>query len=813
MRLIQQGPRDAKVVIVGEAPGSTEARTGVPFSGGSGDILNRMLDRVGIRRDDCFITNICHKQPPENDFKYFLKTDKLSLLQGLVRLKEDINDISPNLIIALGAYPLRFLTDREGISKWRGSVLECTLAPGHKVLSTYHPAHILRSWDYKAVAELDLAKCARERAFKDIRRKKREMVLNPSREDLIRLVAELRDAEWLAEDIECFETDTGWKLACVGFADSESRAVVIPADERFKLDAIKELSECPAKKVMQNGTFDVTVLAENGITVQNFAWDTMLAHHSIYTECASGEDEMAALAGKKRKQAALAKGLAFLTSIYTDLPFYKDDGKLWKQTGDLRMFWSYNGLDCVSTREIRDRQAEDIEQLGVWHVFRHAMSLVQPLMACTRRGIKINVKLQGELREKYRLEIERMATALDIAAGGTINVKSPPQVQKLLYEKLGFKPQINRKTRRPTTDKDAISALAGKYNHPVLALIIGIRQHRDFIERYLDAKVDADGRMRCSFDITGTRTGRLSSRQSIYGSGTNLQNIPVRKPEGEGIRRCFEADEGKVLVNRDYKQAESVLVAYISGCKGLIELFEDPTRDLHRENAGRIFGKALIEVDDIERYLAKKVVHACNYGMEADRLVQVVNEDAAYTGIRIDRRTAASLIERYFMLYPEIREVFWKRVKDELRISRTLVSAAPFCRKRIFFARWDEKLERDAYAYIPQSTVGDLGAKAVAECYTCVEPQFEGAETLLNVHDSVMMQCWEKDVEGVANAMQRVMDIELSINGYTFRIPTDCKVGRNWATRPRPEEVEKGIRPPNPNGLIDLDKWLKERVA
>lgn len=816
MKLIQQGPRDAQIVIVGEAPGATEARTGVPFAGGSGDILNRMLDRVGIARESCFVTNLCHVQPPANDFRWFIKPGfRPEFVQGLIQLKEDINAISPNLIIAFGAWPLKVLTGKDGISKWRGSILESTFVPGRKVISTYHPAAILRTWDYKAVAEFDLARCRSEAAFADIRRKRREVVINPSREALPGLVAELRVAEWLSEDIETFANPAGWPpiLACVGFADSEGRAVVIPGESDWQLAAIRELSECPAKKVLQNGVYDLTVLREYGIKVVNFAWDTMLAHHSVYPECAGGDDEMAKLQGKKKQKAALNKGLDFLTSIHTDIPYYKDSGKLWKKTGDISIFYRYNGLDCLATREIMDRQEEDIRAFGVQHVFDHEMSLIEPLTVCTTRGIKIDLQLREELRERYRLEISRMETALTSAAGGTFNSKSPKQMQDLLYDKLGFKQQINHKTGRVTTNKDALAVLAGRYNHPILALILGIRQHRDFVERYLDAKVDADGRMRCSFDITGTRTGRLSSRASIYGSGTNLQNIPVRKPEGEGIRRMFIADEGKVFVYRDYSQAEARIVAYLSGARGLIELFEDPTRDIHKENAARIFGKPLHLVTESERYLAKRVVHACNYGMEAARLVQLVNEDAALTGVRIDIRIAQDLINRYFLLYPEIKETFWKRVQDELRQSRTLTSCEPFARKRTFYGRWDDKLFRDAYAQIPQSTVGDLGARALERCYREVEPRVSESWTLLNVHDSVMMQCLIKDVEEVAYEMERVMAIPLTVNNYTFTIPTDCKVGHNWATRPKPAEVEKGIRPPNPNGLVDLDKWIKEKAA
>lgn len=806
MRLIQSGPREAKIVIVGEAPGEREDAEGKPFIGGSGELLDRMLDRAGISRSQCFITNLCHTRPPKNDFNYFLKPKpRPELLLGIMQLKRDLEEIKPNVVLALGTQPLRFLTNKVGIDKWRGSILEANLVKGLKVIGTYHPAYILRIWDYKAVADFDLQKLAREAATNEIRRPARELVLDPSREDSIGLASSLLNAEWLSVDIECTQTQSGWRLACVGFADSASRAVVWPCNEPWQRSIIKQLCESGVKKVFQNGTFDITVLMENGINVpyETFKYDTMLGFHSIYTECASGSDEASAMEGKK-KQAALAKGLAFQVSIYTDQPFYKDDGKLWQETNDLEMFYRYNALDCVCTYEIMEKQRKDLQEMGVECVLEHEMSLVEPLHKMMQRGVRIDMELRESLKVDFEKQIANLQAFLEKAVG-PVNVKSSKQMVELLYDKLKLPMKYNKHSGNPTADKDAIIELAEKHDHPILKTILAIRQRRDFVERYLEAVVDADGRMRCNYDITGTRTGRLSSRQSIYGSGTNLQNIPSRRPEGEAIRRMFLADEGKVLIGRDYKQAEAWIVAYLSRSDTLIELFNDPSRDVHYENAARIFNLPVSEVSTEQRYLAKKVIHASNYGMGENRLVQVVNEDAPYTGVRITLREAKVLMQKYFMLFPEIKETFWKYVQNELRYSRVL--ATPLGRKRMFFGRWDDKLLRDAYAFIPQSTVGDLGCKAVANCYWQIEKVVPGAELMLQVHDAVYMQCYEKDAAMVAEMMEEAMRIPLTLNGQTFTIPSDCKIGYNWGGRPKQNPEQ------NPNGMIDFDKWVKEKAA
>lgn len=805
MTLIQSGPRDTKIVIVGEAPGNQEMREKLPFVGGAGEILTRQLSAVGISRDNCFITNVCHIQPPKNEFGWFMKPKpKPELVLGLMQLKKDLEEIQPNVVLALGSYPLRFLTGKQGINKWRGSILESSLIPGLKVIGTYHPAYILRVWDYKAVADFDFKRLADEANTAEIRRPVRDLVLNPSREDSIWLESQLLHAQWLSIDIECFETPSGWKLACVGFSDSPARAVVWPCDHDWQLGIIKRLCESSIAKVFQNGTFDITVLGSNGINVpyETFKYDTMLGHHSLYTECAGSEGDGAGT-GAKKKQAAIAKGLGFQVSIYTKEPYYKDDGKLWQETNDLELFWRYNALDAACTYEIMERQREDLKEFGTECVLEHEVALLEPLHKMMQRGVLIDMKLREELTKKFNDEIATFQAVVDKAVGA-VNVKSPKQMLNLLYDKLNLPTKYNRKTGNATANKDAIIELAEKHDHPVLKIILAIRQRRDFVERYLDAQVDRDGRMRCAYDITGTRTGRLSSRQSIHGSGTNLQNIPVRRPEGEGIRRMFLADPGKVLVGRDFKQAEAWIVAYLSRAETLIELFNDPSRDVHFENASRIFGRPVEEITADERYLAKKVIHASNYGMGESRLVQVVNEDAPYTGVRITYSDAKKLMQKYFMIFPEIKETFWREVERELRYSRVLTT--PLGRKRMFFGRWDEKLLREAYAYIPQSTVGDLANKALINCYWQIEKQIEGAELMLQVHDAIYMQCYEKDAERVASVMEQCMTIPLTLHGREFTIPSDCKVGRNWSLRPKKNPEL------NPHGMVDLDVWIKEHA-
>lgn len=764
-------------------PTNADVSNSRPFSGGAGDVLRTMLAANQINIGQCFFTNVVHTTSPTYEFEHFLKkAGQVDLVKGLLQLRQDIIDIKPNLIVALGSGAWRMLTNKQGIDKWRGSVMPCTLVPGHKVLGTYSPGYILKIYDYKAVTTLDLAKVNKEAAYPEIRRPERTFYLNPDDSVLVeQIVNEMLQAEWLSVDIECVQRDDGsWRLSCVGFSDKPDRALVLACDESWRMEYIRRLCESNVPKVAQNGTFDSTVLEQNRIKLNNFRWDTMIAHHALYPECASGGDEMTELAGKKR-QSAIGKGLRFLTSFYTDEPYYKDDGKLWHETNDLQMFWRYNALDAAVTREIRDVQEKDIATYGVEQIFQWSMDLVDPLMRATNRGLLVDMDRRAALTKKYETEIANLQAFLNAQAGGPVNVKSTPQILDLLYNRLGLPTQRKRGSGRPTADKDAINALAGKSTNPVLHTILEIRERRDLLERYLQAQVDPDGRFRCSFDLTGTRSRRLASRQSIYGSGTNLQTIP------EDLRSIFIADPGKTFVIRDYKQAEAVIVAHLARCKGLIELFDDPTRDVHKENASRIFGIPVSQVTKTQRYLAKRVVHASNYGMEAKRLVEIVNQDAAATGVRINLAQAQDLLNRYFMIYPEIKEHFWGDVRRELNATRTLVS--PFGAKRTFFGRYDDKLIRDGYSWKPQCTVGEMGRLAIVR----VARQVPECEFLLNVHDSLLVQCDIGREFEVAAKMELAMRIPVEINGRSIVIPTDCKIGRNWGN----------ATDDNPDGLVE----------
>lgn len=354
MRCQPTGPINAKAMIIGEAPGADEEYHGKPFVGSSGRELTRMLNEAGLDREIFYLTNLLMDRPPDNkfsdhccagkkvvsdDYKTFLPVLKKNcpdvdwpdnyvwnhLAQGkylrpeflpeLYRLKKEIELVRPNLIIPMGGTPTWAVLGVGGISKLRGVITQSTLVPGIKVLPTWHPAYIQRVWDQRLVAVVDLMKAKKEMEYPEIRRPSREVVINPSIQDILDYEPKI-----MASDLLAFDTETAHKqITCISFAPDKENAIVIPFVDKSKpgynyweraedeVEAwriVRRWLNSPVPKLAQNGLYDLQYLwRAHHIPIKNFIEDTMLLHHSLYIE--------------------LNKDLGFLGSVYTDEASWK----------------------------------------------------------------------------------------------------------------------------------------------------------------------------------------------------------------------------------------------------------------------------------------------------------------------------------------------------------------------------------------------------------------------------------------------------------------------------------------------------------
>ncbi len=356
------GPKNAKIAIVGEACGREEEKEGKPFVGSAGQELDKLLLAADIDRAECYITNVFHERPPstatkQNDIGAWCvgaKEIKAAAKDGtldqryevwatskmrtaspmylaperygaLDRLEGELQEVQPNVVIALGNTAAWALLGMSGISKLRGAVTESVLIPGLKVMPTFHPAMFLYDdekpgssprYSWRMVTVRDLMKAQTEAASPSVELKKREITIYPQTEDIPNWVAEhVEPGKMLSVDIE---TGAG-QITCIGFGADELHSLVIPfmledrtsywqteAEEIYTWGCVKGLLEDETiPKLFQNGSYDIQWLAGRmGIMVSNYRFDTMVLHHALYSE--------------------LPKSLEFLGSVYTNERSWKN---------------------------------------------------------------------------------------------------------------------------------------------------------------------------------------------------------------------------------------------------------------------------------------------------------------------------------------------------------------------------------------------------------------------------------------------------------------------------------------------------------
>lgn len=732
------------IAIVGEAPGTEEARLSKPFVGPSGKKLEQMLALAGVRLSDCSLLNVYHYRPKGNKIEYI---PHIEIKLHTEILRRQLKRLKPTLIIALGNTALTSLTACTGIEKYRGSVLQCTLVDGLKVLATYHPAAVLRDPSKDYAYQYDFTKVAMHKNTRDLLRKPLQITVT---KDLTLFEAHFLSPEFvnnpesrLSFDIEC----NGSELTAIGFAKDSNHAYVMPMHHmnrrRFAraLRLIERILTSPVKKIAQNGNFDIVYLAYYyKIRVANYWWDTMLAQHCLYP--------------------TTPKGLDFLASIYTNQPYWKEEGKQWKLKNiDWQQFYDYNGKDAANTYEIYEAQQGLLESRGTYDVFRHEMDLCYPLAFMELHGVLIDQKTCDELYQENELLVDKLQRLLNMTLGYEVNINSPKQMKELIYDVMKLPKRF--KDGKLTTGEDALFTLI-PHGGDVMKLLMNLRELKKR-GTFFKPKVGPDGRMRTTFKPGGTITGRLSSSKSITGSGSNLQNQP------KVARKMFVADPGYVMINADYSKAESWIVAYLANDEKMIEaLLSDG--DFHKINAANVLGIKPEEVDYKKRQLGKRISHAANYMVTAHTFLKVMQKD----GYKVTKAHCQELLDGYFITYPKVR-AFQAKIKDKMFKDMTLVNC--FGRKVTFFAHKNDALFRSACSWIPQGTVGDMTNRALVRIYNDI-PE---VTLLLQIHDAVLMQAKKEDLnDTLIDKIKTCMAVPVNINAHTITIPVDIEVGPNW---------------------------------
>ena len=734
----------AKLLLVATSPSIDEIKSKDFFSSKGKLKLLKMLSLVGLTRNDVSIVNI---------FPYHPKGGKLagiSYNEHKVRyeiLKRKIISLNPTLIIALDEVPMKALTVGDNITKYRGSVLACTLVPSYKVLITYDPyeVYITPKNDYEY--QYDFLRIPANLKSKTIIRKTINIHIEDNL-DVFRSIflapSYLSNPESLLSfDIECIGPD----LVSISFSSDENSAWVLPLHD-FKINKfvealrlINDILKSKVKKVAQNGNFDILYLGYYyNIKVCNFHFDTMLAQHSLYSNT--------------------PKGLDFLASIYTNEPYWKDEGKQWKSKNiNWKEFYEYNGKDSVNTLEIATAQLPLLHERKVYNIFLRSMALCYSMITIEWHGMLVDKKIQQTLCDENAEIYRKLELVFHTFVGYELNVKSPKQVAKYLYEELKLPKKY--KKGKLTTGEDALNSLliAGG---TVIRLILLLRDYgkRD---TFYNIKISPDGRARTTLKIGGTETGRLSSSKSITGTGSNYQNQPPR------ARRLYVPDPGHLMINVDYSKAESWIVAHLANDQQMIDALNGP--DFHVVNASNILNLPVDKITKKERQIGKKISHACNYGVTAFTFQKALAKE----GYKYSKSQCQDLLDAYFIAYPKVK-AFQASIRTQL--SRTMSLTNIFGRKITYFAHWGDNLFRSAYSYIPQGSVGDMTNQGLKNIYDELSLP---VDILLQIHDAVLMQVkYPLITQELIDTIHDLMSFEITIKQHKIKIPVDVDIGPNW---------------------------------
>lgn len=801
---LNQLKQDAKICFVADYPSYADIQVNQGYSDGAGSTLTQCMGHAGMSMAEASLIFLIPDACTQAEFiRYW--TPKAGFTTQATKhfeqLKEAIKEANANVYVPLGEAVMQCLTSKKGITKWHGSILESIDFFGNvKVIPTIDPRAAIRQYLYRYYISADLRRIKEEANYRELNLPVRTLLVQPSYLEACTFLEECLKVKEVAIDIEVYKLE----VSCISFATSPTLCMSIPFDNRWSVEeeitlwrkVAAVLEDPKIDKIFQNGMFDISFLfAKNKITTQGYIHDTMVKHNLNYPD--------------------FPKGLGFITTQYTREPYYKDEGKTWfndlkSGTGSIDQFYIYNAKDSAICFEANEPISRELKRFGNVETYEFNQRLFRPLLYMMARGILIDEAALAEHRREARETRDMLQKKLNGLCGFALNVSSPMQCKKYFYEILKYKPQT-KKTKDPktgqrkesiSTDDKAMKRLIRLYNSEEAKLVTQIRKYRKLIGTYLEVNYDADKRLRCSFNMAGTATGRLSSSETIFGTGTNMQNLP------KSFKKFLIADPGCVIVEVDKAQAEWVATAYVAGDARMIEACEADL-DAHIHTANLMFGipKELISkehevletstdedyileqrlkyVPEILKYknilpnmscrqAGKKSNHSFNYGLSPQGFAIQYDMELKY---------AKQCYSLYHNAYPGL-SLWHQHIRNKLGKDRTLENL--FGRKRRFLNRWNEDLFKAAYSYIPQSTVGQLLNWGIVETY--YQQDLEGFEylrkwDLLNqVHDSMVFQYPLSDIEGLAKTIKQIqknLDPKLYCNGRQFVIKTDCKIGLN----------------------------------
>ena len=567
----------------------------------------------------------------------------------------------------------------------------------------------------------------------------------------------------------CFDTETtgldAINASLVGIAFSWQAGtgyyVPISEDEAQRNETLKDLAPFFAnetiEKVGQNLKYDIKVMHQHGIAVKGPLFDTMLAHYIINPDMRHNMDILAE---------------TYLN--YRPKPISDLIGKKGKNQGSMRdvpldQQTEYAAEDADITWQLKEHFEQELGKNEQRELLNKVeLPLVRVLAAMELAGISLDVQYLNNMATQLEHEAQQLAQRIFDQAGETFNLASPKQLGPVLFDKLKLvdKPK-KTKTGQYSTAEEVLSTLAK--NHPIVADILEWRSVQKLNNTYVSALPQDvnthSNRVHTVYNQAVAATGRLSSNHP------NLQNIPIRTPRGQQVRKAFVAkDNQHVLMAADYSQIELRIIASLSEDPSMVAAFNN-NEDIHAATAAKVFGVPLEEVSREQRSQAKTVNFGIIYGVSAFGLSNQTT---------LSRSEAKALIDTYYENYPKLKSY----MSEQVDFAREQGYVATVLGRRRYLKDINSRnaivrgaAERNAVNAPIQGSAADIIKIAMLRIYDKMREQQFKAQMLLQVHDELVFECPKSELDALTKLVKTEME-----NAYKLHVPltVDIGVGHNW---------------------------------
>jgi DNA polymerase-1 len=503
------------------------------------------------------------------------------------------------------------------------------------------------------------------------------------------------------------------------------------------------------KKVSHNIKDLMRLLLTNGLPIEGFVFDTAIAAYLL--DATAGSYDLARL---------------FVSYFNEELPkplYLQSDAfaLLGDRAAAEASFDSY----ATAVDALYDVLSAKLHERGQWELFETVeLPLCRVLAEMEQTGCRVDAKALSDFGELLSSRAKELETKIYQLADGEFNINSPKQLGEVLFDRLGL-PHGKKTKTGWSTNADVLEKL--RWVSPIVDAVLEYRQLTKLKSTYADGllkALDPDGRVRTSFQMTVTATGRLSSTEP------NLQNIPTRTDLGSEIRKMFVPDNGNVLVDADYSQIELRLLAHISGDEGMRAAFLSGG-DFHAETASKVFGVAREDVTHEMRRRAKAVNFGIVYGISPFSLSQ---------DIGVTQKEAKAYMDAYFATFPGVRaymdavvekakadgyvETLYHRRRDLPELTASNFNLRSFG-------------ERVALNMPIQGTAADIMKLAMIAVWKRLKAERPQAKLVLQVHDELIVECPKEDAPAVSQLLAEEME---HVAALSVPLTADAHWGRNW---------------------------------